>query len=368
MAVRVCHITTGHLPTDGRIFQRECRSLAKKYEVWLIAPNTKGFKQDGVTVVGVNLPKGRIKKLFHLQPFFKKALEINADIYQFHEPELLPFGKKLRKKGKRVIFDSHEDAPQQLAEKQWIPQFLRKPIAHLYAVYEKRALKGFDAVISVTPSIVERLKEINPETYMITNYPEFQETQDNRKFGRFICFAGGISPQWMHDKVVKAIEGCDVTYLLAGKVQDEEYFSGLSSLSSWHQVDYKGLLPHNQVWSLMEQSSAGIALNDYVANVGYKLGSLGNTKLFEYMMAGIPVIATNFILWKEIVEGYDCGICVNPHNVDEIRSAILFFINNPEEAKRKGDNGRRAVKDKYCWETQEPVLFEMYDRVISNKQ
>ena len=136
---------------------------------------------------------------------------------------------------------------------------------------------------------------------------------------------------------------------------------------NWSKVDYKGVLPHNEVGGLMEESSAGIALNDYVANVGYKIGSLGNTKLFEYMMAGIPVIATDFVLWKQIVESYDCGTCVNPHDSKAVHKAIEFYINHPEEARRQGDNGRRAVAEKYCWATQEPVLLEMYDKILNDK-
>ena len=101
MAIKVCHVTCGHLPTDGRIFQRECRTLAKHYEVFLIAPNTADFEKDGVTVVGVPLKGGKIGKLFHLKPFFNKAKEIDADVYQFHEPELLPIGRKLKKIGKK---------------------------------------------------------------------------------------------------------------------------------------------------------------------------------------------------------------------------------------------------------------------------
>lgn len=363
--IKVCHVTCGHSPTDGRIFQRECRSLAERYDVYLIAPNTEDFQKDGVKIVGVPLGGGKVGKLFHLGPFLKKAMEIDADIYQFHEPELLPIGKKLKRRGKKVIFDSHEDAPQQLSEKQWIPAFLRKPLARIYTAYEKKVLKSYDAVVSVTPSIVERLKEINPSTYMITNYPEFQERDDKRKFGPYVCFAGGISRQWMHDVVLDALDGTSAGYLLAGKVSDSDYLEGLKKKDAWSRVEYKGMIPHEQVWALMEASSAGIALNDYVANVGYKMGSLGNTKLFEYMMAGIPVIATDFVLWKEIVEQYDCGTCVNPHDTDAIRNAIEYYVNNPSESRRQGDNGRRAVAEKYCWATQIPVLFEMYEKVIA---
>lgn len=364
--IRICHVTSVHPVFDTRIFHKECKSLAKMYEVYLIAPNVKDDLVDGIHIAGVSLPHSRRKRIRQLDKVFAKMIEIDATIYHFHDPELLPLGLKIKKKGKKIVFDSHEDVPQQLSEKKWIPKVIREPLSWLYASYEKRILTYYNAVISVTPSIVNRLRQINPETYMVTNYPDYQEFSDNRKFGKSVCFAGGISPQWMHEFVLDAIEGSAYTYLLAGKAQ-EDYFKLLKEKDAWKNVDYKGMLPHEQVWSMMEQSSAGIALNDYMANVGYKMGSLGNTKLFEYMMFGLPVIATDFTLWKEIVEGYDCGICVNPHDVKAIRAAIDFFINHPDEARRKGDNGRKAVKEKYCWATQEPVLYKLYERVIERE-
>lgn len=142
------------------------------------------------------------------------------------------------------------------------------------------------------------------------------------------------------------------------------YLDSLKKLEGWKQVEYLGVLGHDKVYDLYKQSFAGVVLLDYTANVGYHRGTLGVLKLFEYMMAGIPVIATDFDLWKEIVEGNDCGICVNPHDTEMIADAINYLLSHPEDARQKGLNGRKAVEKKYNWMTQEAVLFELYDRLL----
>jgi glycosyltransferase involved in cell wall biosynthesis len=360
--MKVCHITSGHSPRDGRIFEKMIMSLSTKYEVVEIAPNTADLVVNNIQIYGVSISDNKIKKLLEINRFFKKAIKINADIYHIHEPELIPVALKLKKQGKRIIYDSHEDTPMQILGMQWIPKIFRNMISYLFTHYEEKKIPQFDAVVSVTPNIVNRLRNYNANTYMITNYPIVNEYQDNRRWGKCVSFAGGISSQWMHNKILDAIAKTDARYILAGRYS-EEYLDKLKSHDEWSNVIFKGLLPFSSIMNMIQESSAGMALNDYVANVGFHEGSLGNTKLFEYMLAGVPVIATDFVLWKEIITRHQCGICVNPHDEDQIAEAILFYVNNRDIAKQHGDNGRRAILNEYNWKTQEIILFEMYKKL-----
>lgn len=108
-------------------------------------------------------------------------IEVDAEVYHFHDPELMRLGVKMKNRGKKVIFDSHEDVPMQILCKEYLPQITKKPISMLYSWYERRLLMCYDALISVTPSIVERLKTINPNTFMVTNYPVLTEFMPTRK-------------------------------------------------------------------------------------------------------------------------------------------------------------------------------------------
>ena len=84
------------------------------------------------------------------------------------------------------------------------------------------------------------------------------------------------------------------------------------------------------------------------------------------MQLGVPVIATDFILWKEIIDKYQCGIYVEPKNVEAIKRAIQYLFTETEIARKMGMNGRRAITECYNWKNEEQTLFKLY-KVIETK-
>lgn len=366
---RVCHVTSVHPANDVRIFYKECLSLAKHYDVFLIAPNIADDECQGIHRRGVSLPQSRIKRLLCLNRVYKKALEINASIYHFHDPELIPIGRKLKRKGYCVIFDSHEDIPMQILTKEYLPTWSKKPLSAIYTAWERRNLSQYNALVTVTPTILERLKKLNPNTVMVTNYPPFEEIPHDYsvKENPIVCFAGGVDERYMHHVIINSLAKTPCRYLLAGRCFIPAYMERLQALPSWCKVDYLGVLPPDQVSDIYQKADIGLVILDYSPNVGYHKGTLGVLKMFEYMMAGIPVIATDFDLWREIIEHYDCGICVNPHDEDAIADAINYFVQNPDIAHQKGQNGLRAVREQYNWATQEQNLFNLYSQ-LSNSE
>jgi glycosyltransferase involved in cell wall biosynthesis len=82
------------------------------------------------------------------------------------------------------------------------------------------------------------------------------------------------------------------------------------------------------------------------------------------MSSGIPVIASRFPLWREVVEGNACGLCVDPHSPQEIAEAIDYLARNPAQARRMGENGRQAVLGKYNWKVEESKLMRFYDSLF----
>lgn len=363
--IRVCHVTSVHTGLDNRIFHKECCALSSDFDVTLITTGVPSGERNGVHIVPVTLPKGRFRRQLHLDRVYQTMLQVDADIYHFHDPELMPLGVKIQKCGKRVIFDAHEDVPMQILQKPWIPRPLRKPFSRIYAWREKRLLKRYDALVTVTPVIVDRLRRINPNTHQITNYPIYQEQADKRSWGLSLCYAGNVDPRYLHHELLQAIEHIDVEYRLAGKIIPEcnDYWQQLQQMPAWKKVHYCGVMPYEQVHDFLQQSSIGVALLDYLPNVGFKKGSLGVIKFFEFLQAGIPVVATDFEVWQEIVDRYHCGICVNPHDTGAIADAIRYLLEHPEEAKEMGENGKRCVREYYNWESQAKLLREMYHQL-----
>lgn len=360
---RVCHMTSVHPSLDTRIFYKQCTSLAKAgYETFLVAPGDS-FERNGVQVLGVPpCAGGRRERMTKTsRAVFKKAVGIDADIYQLHDPELLRYALKIKKRGKTVIFDSHEDYPENIRQKTWIPALLRLPVAWSYSRYQNYVLKRIDGVLYVTLSQRDKLKDVNKKAVMITNYPIIEQVGEDKKVyaaNRTLFFAGGIAESWMHENVIKAAARCkDVRYVLCGR-EETEYLNHLRELPEWHLVDYMGTVPHEQVWILLGESGIGIALLDSKLSGNY--GTLGNTKLFEEMAAGIPVLCTASVLWKQIIEANDCGICVDPYDIDAIANAINYLLDNPDIARQMGENGRRAVLEEYNWSVEEKKLLALY--------
>lgn len=360
----ICHISSVHTRNDTRIFIKECCSLVKAgYNVSLIIADGKGNEhREGVHIYDVGAFKGRINRIRNATKcVFSKAVTMNADIYHLHDPELIPYGLNLKRLGKTVIFDSHEDVPKQFINKHYLNRPTRWLIAKIFAAYETWACKRFDVIVTPTPFISKKFLTINPRTIEISNFPIIGELAAATSWydkHRVICYVGGINANRGIREIVTAMSmtNSSVRLNIGGEFEDKEIESEAKEHLGWTKVDALGYLKRDGVRDLLSRSIAGLVTLHPIVNY---LDALP-TKMFEYMSAGIPVIASNFPLWRKIIEGNDCGICVDPLHPSEISSAIDFIVNNQERARQMGENGRIAVQNLYNWPIEERKLINLY--------
>ena len=367
--IKVCHMTSGHPAEDQRIFHKECVSLAKAgYGVYLVQQGGS-YEKNGVHIVGFGeMPKSRLKRMTQTaRRVYRAALAVDADIYHFHEPELLPYGLKLKKRGKKVIFDSHEDTLESILEKEWIPAPARRAMYFWFKGQQERVCRQIDAVVTVTPHLTEFFRRLNPQTVQVANFPILDGAVPSAapQPGTLV-FAGGISRQWNHHTIIKAMEQLpECRYILCGPAEGN-YLQELEALPAWNRVQYLGRIPHTQVAGLLAQSAVGMAALSYIRNSDWKNGTIGNTKIFEEMMAGLPVVCTDFVLWREFVERYRCGLCVDPEDPEAIAAAVRYLLDNPEEARQMGESGRKAIKEEFNWSAEEKNLLALYETLSSS--
>lgn len=367
--MKICHVTSIHNTKDGRIFYAECRTLkANGYDVHIIG-HGDSFDEDGIHIHGYgNYPKTIKFRLTKLKGvLLEKCKEVDADLYHLHDPELLALVNPLVKMGKKVIFDSHEDYQKLMIAKEWIPKPFRGLVSFLYTQYEERVCRKLSGYIACYHWTKDRVEKWCPNIRLVFNFPSKALIDNERKYNPqgFVAYAGGISSQWMHHTIISALQKCNgIRYRVAGVI-DDAYGEGLRTLAGWDNVDYLGKVDHAKVYSdVYAGAIAGMAVLDYIPQcLGHK-GNLSNTKLFEYMMYGLPVICTDFDLWKGVIEEYHCGICVDPHDVDAIANAVKWIAEHPNEAEIMGKNGMRAVRDKYNWEATSQGLLEVYDHIF----
>lgn len=362
--MKIAHLTSVHHARDTRILYKECTSLAEAgYEVFLVAYG-ESFDENGVKVIGLgDKPKNRFLRIFKgAKQVVDKGLTLNCQVYHLHDPELLPYIPRLKRAGKKVIFDSHEDVPKQILEKDWLPA--RRLVSVVYSWLENYYLGKADAVICVTPHLVERLATINPNCVMVTNYPILEEVSaisTHHNQGNYLCFAGRISGDWNHEAIVKALQEIEgVSYVLCGKADSIEYVEKLKHIDRKGILDYRGIISHDQVKNLYSNALAGVSWLCPSPNIGGNLGTLGNNKLFEQMSAGIPVIISDLKFWTDIIHKYDCGFVVSSGDIPGFRDAVQHLRDNRGQARVMGKNGHRAVEEEYNWAKQSTVLTGLY--------
>ena len=368
--ISICHVTSAHADGDVRIFHKECVSLAEAgFDTNLIITNSEDRTEKGVRIWSVNYkPTSRIKRFTKsVDLVYKKALEVDADLYHLHDPELLRIALKLKRKGKKVIFDAHEDLPKQILSKKYINKYLRKIISYSIAKYEKKITSKLDAVITATPFIRDKFLEFNQNSIDINNFPLSKEivTNDssvNDFSSKDVCYIGGITEIRGLKEVITSLAECKSTKLkLAGDYSPASFRDTLTSINSWSQVEELGYIDRNQSLSIKSTCIAGIVTFYPEQN---HINAQPN-KIFEYMASGLPVIGSKFPLWEEIITKNDAGICVNPLNPDEISDAINFLIANPDKAKQMGENGKRMVIEKYNWDQEKQKLITLYKGLFS---
>lgn len=360
--IKVCHFTSAHNQLDDRIYLKECTALANAgYDVFIVARG-ESHNINGISIIGCGEPRGRRNRMFHFsQKIYLAALKLDCDIYHFHDPELLPYGVKLKRKGKMVIFDSHEDVPAQIIDKTWIPKMLRSVISTVYKTYETYAVKRFDATITATPYIAKQFENRARNITVINNYPQLDDIVFQKipfvDRNRVVCYVGGISKERGEQLMIDAMKNVDGVLLIAGAHQKDELRVGGT-------VKYLGQLNRNEVNNVFAMSIAGLVTLLPKANYV----NSQPIKMFEYMAAGLPVVCSDFLLWKQIVGENKCGICVKTDNIDEVTTAINYLLDNPEIAQEMGCNGRKAVEEKYSWKMEEKALLHLYDILLYEKR
>lgn len=365
--MKAVHLAYSHSPKDIRIFYKECSTLAKEgYDVTYIT-STREMREfntelNGVRLITIETVTGpRLKRYFkYLKDLYSTALKQDADLYHIHEPFLMYVGLKLKKKNKKVIFDSHENFNGYWNDSHIIPRLIRKPFSASVWRWLIRSVKKADGVISATPFIAEQFEKYNIKSVIVKNYPLFDDILCNNKNfemrSNLLCFAGYIGDSNGINNVLKAMEKVNGRLLLAGSLSKADKCK-YEKMSGWEKTDYLGFLDRGRINELYNKCVAGIVTD---MPTGNNIEGLP-MKMFEFMIAGLPVITSGFPLRKEIVLKNQCGICVNPENPDEISEAINYIFENKERAKVMGMNGRKAVLDKYNWDMEKTKLVHYYN-------
>jgi glycosyltransferase involved in cell wall biosynthesis len=358
-------VNAGHNTFDTRIFQKEALTLVKAgYEVSIIKPHEADVFVQGVQIEAVPLPDKGWKQLI-VCPWniFKKALKHSrTSIYHIHDSELLLIGLLLRLTGRRMVYDAHEDTPRQISYQHWIPWWIKKPYAWFYFILEKLAGWSFEAIIVAEPIIARYYPK--RKTRLIRNFSmvrSFQTKENIKPYKdreKIITYVGILSEPRGLFEMVKAHSLAkqtdqNIVFKIGGKFSPSRLEQ---EILSQYPVTFIGWVPYEKLTDVLYEAQIGIIIPQpnprYTTNYP--------VKLFEYMAAGIPVIASKFGESALFVKECNGGLLVDPQNTREVADAILWLLQNPAEAEAMGKRGQEMIFKTYNWEVESERLLSLY--------
>jgi glycosyltransferase involved in cell wall biosynthesis len=368
---KIVHLTSVHTAFDVRVFHKECKSLARSGKhVALIVPHDRDEVVDSVEVKGIRISGGRLVRMTRTAwSLYREALRQNGDVYHFHDPELIPLGLLLAARGKTVIYDIHEDAPADILHKDYIPRRLRRPLTWSVRKLEDAACRRFSGLIAATPTIAKRFYSINPNTVVVHNFPMLDEIAPTvglpwNERPPAVAYIGSISERRGIREILQALallpSDNPTQLMLAGPFSPAELRTELMRQPGWARVKYLRVLDRPSVANLLSRVRLGLLVLQPEPNFCNAMP----IKLFEYMAAGIPVIASDFPLWRQIIGEAGCGLLVDPQDPQAIARAMEYLLSHDAEAEAMGRRGRQAASELYNWASEERVLLKFYSELL----
>jgi len=295
------------------------------------------------------------------------ATAVDAEIYHFHDPELIPVGLLLKLQGKKVIYDVHEDVPRDVLTKTWLPHPVRFGVSRAMAAAEWLASRFYDGIVAATPTIARRFPLA--KTICVRNYPrldEFPVDSRNAEPCRGVfSYIGLINRTRGFDAMIRATtvartqSDSDIRLELAGPCRDDDVIQIINRRETASYVNYHGCLDRSGVAELLAKTQAGLV----VLQPAQSFRDALPVKMFEYMAAGLPIIASNFPLWRQILDEVGCGLLVDPINPEDIAKAMRWIVDHPAEARAMGQRGRGAVEQRFNWDNEVPALLDLYEKI-----
>ena len=369
MRMKVAHLSPHRDPFEPRMFW-QARSLAETgHDAVIVAPHPMDETRHGVRVLGIERYKNKLERItITCWRCVRRAMQEKPDIYHLHEPDLIPLGLMLRLLGKRVVYDVHEDYAAAATVRRWLPDWARRPLAGFVHTVNWLAQRSFTVIIA------ERYYErFFPGSVQVLNYARLREYEGLQTIQRKappaarILYTGSVTDVRggrHHARLLEHLPA-DAEIMLIGQCSMPDLKTELETMAASDSrlklVLSEGWIPRDTIAETYQQDwTCGLAL--FPDTPHYREKEL--TKFFEYMAAGIPIIASDFPVWRQLIEGEGVGLCVDPEDPKAAANAIAWLVAHPEKACEMGERGRQAVASTYNWGSQAKRLIDLYQTML----
>ena len=373
--MNICHLSTVHPRYDIRIFHKECASLAQHFTTHLVISDGNGDEvKQNCNIHDLGKVNGRLKRFFVSSwRCYKKAVSIDANLYHFHDPELLFVGLALKLKGEKVVFDSHELTGRQIRTKFYIPKVLRNITANVFEFIEKQICKRLDAVVVPQEFLmVEHFKPYCPNVCVIANYVDIDEHPNfvgNKVLSKTstikLLYSGTISYDRGLGNMLNLLSELDEHYtlVLAGGFTNPAELEKAKQHPAWARVEYKGFVDRPTLHQIYRDTDFGLILFN---PVGQYVDATSPLKLFEYMLFGLVVISPNFGSWPEFQKNHNVTFSHEVTNAQIIAETINNITTDTTRYQEIITEARQLVESTYSWQAETEKLVNLYHSILEN--
>lgn len=370
----IVHFSTVHPRDDSRIRSKQVATLASAFgseNVALYVQDGLGSETDadlGYQVIDTGPRQSRLLRMVSgAWRMIRAVARARPEIAHFHDPELLPWAILLRLKGIKVVYDVHEDMPQQVKHNPGLPRLAQRTLPPFVNLAEWLGAKAINGLVGPTTTITERFPP--DKTILVRNFPllaELHAPQPTPMCERpaqfaYVGYISEVRNIFGMMRAISLLKDRGGQLRLVGSFAIEETERRAKAMPEWSSVQFDGWASRSQVAQAMGDARAGLVV---LRPVEHEMLTLP-IKLFEYMAAGIPVIASDFPVWRAIVEGAECGLLVDPLDEEAIANAMRWILDHPQEAEAMGRRGRAAVEQQFNWDHEASTLIAFYRKQLA---
>jgi len=367
---RVCHITLKRSANDRRVFHKECQSLAEAgFIVSLITASGDNETQNGIDKYAIPVPKKYpFSAWFTQRLLFRKAMQINAQIYHIHEYELLGLALKLKSYGKRVIYGCHTDIYSSKLSNykalEWFSQFSARQCAKK----ELDIASKLDGIVVSSPYLKNRFLGVHSDLVEVADYPRqedfLEEIKSNEHTEKAWKITGNLDKRRSAVELIQVLSETQHSVQVFGKIFGKNLRNKLSKMSGWsHLQEVEGQGLENRKTFLKDGVGAlHLWKNTPAHQVAYPAA------FFEYLAMGLPVIFRSQTYLDKLNQTYKFGISIKECDKDSIRNAMAQLNANKQEALQMGKNARKAFEDDLNWTKENKKYLILYRKVAAKEK
>ncbi len=373
--VRVLMASTVHRWNDVRIYYKEALSLAKVADIHLVAVQVpdQGEVPNGAITVELLSSRGRrpgietsaLLRFRRLGQMLNIVLRRKYDVFHFHDPELIPVGWFAKLRGKKVIYDMHEDALHLLARRRWMPRLLGRWVGVIIRGFELLSLLIFDRFVLAEKAYADVFKA--KKCYTVLNHPLIDQPFEPRRRhdGESLrtVYVGSLTGARGTEDILRGVRdlsrsGMNITLDLYGVVGEQDIDELIRRHVGEEWLTFHGWIPGDTIVGELRKYHIGLSpLRDHR---GYR--DIWPTKILEYIVSGLAIVASRLPGTSHLLKDLDCAAFHSPGDVEALKETLVSLA---DEDKRMtmASNGNRLIQ-RYSWASQEQVLLQLYSGML----